>query len=185
MSVTALPQGGARQIRRRATPAVRPRTEADVYSEIVRAWWSLYPDHLDHAMQRFVVGRNFAHTICSESLANREDTIAACARIVSTERWQLRDAVCVRGDFQFSEVFDPASAWWVPLQEAGESSLGVHFWRLVNGMIELRDIATLDDPPALCHGRFAERERERERKVERSLAERFGTGPKLRAVPGV
>jgi hypothetical protein len=73
MPVAAIHQGSTRKIRRPAQ-AARPHSEADLYAEIVRAWWRMYPEHLDHPMQRFVIARDFAQTVCSETMENPADT---------------------------------------------------------------------------------------------------------------
>lgn len=91
------------------------------------------------------------------------DTIAVCARIVSTDDCELRGAIFIHGDFKFTEAFDPESAWWVPLQE-DDSDVGVHFWQMVNAIIQLRSIDPVNDAPALHHGCCAERERKRKSK---------------------
>ena len=91
------------------------------------------------------------------------DTIAVCARIVSTDDCELRGAIFIHGDFKFTEAFDPESAWWVPLQE-DDSDVGVHFWQMVNAILQLRSIDPVNDAPALHHGCCAERERKRKSK---------------------
>jgi hypothetical protein len=107
-------------------------------------------------MQPFVITPEFARAVWDDSVVHPGRTIVACARIVSTEWWLLRDAAQLCGEFEFTEVFDPASAWWLPLHD--ESGLGVHFWRLVNQTIELRSVSSLEASPELYFGRFAERE---------------------------
>jgi hypothetical protein len=154
MPVTASRQRSTRQVTRRGSipPVPRRRSEADVYSEIVRVWWSMYPssERLDHVIQPFVIGPEFAHAVGEHSVADSERAIIACARIVSTERWQLRDAILLSRKLSFIEAFDPASAWWLPLYD--QSGMGVHFWRLVTGTIELRSVGSRASYPSCTSG---------------------------------
>jgi hypothetical protein len=52
------------------------------------------------------------------------------------------------------ESLDPATAWWQALPEPGE--LGLHFWVLGNGTVELRSLAPYDEPSTPEYGRFAD-----------------------------
>lgn len=163
MSATTVRSNGTRRtVHHRTTPVVvKQHTEADVYAEIVRAWVQMYrySDRLDHPMQPFVATSDLTYAV--RKAANPEQIVTACARILSTEGWLLRDAVPICGKLQFTEALDPISAWWLPLDD--KSGLGIHFWRLVNRTIELRTIGRIESSPELRFGRFAEREKRRER----------------------
>jgi hypothetical protein len=137
------------------------RSDADVYAGIVLAWWGMYRqgEHLEHPMSPYVIGPGFARTVWSRVATDRGRIFVACARIVSVEKWRLADARRLAVECLFTEALDPASVWWLPIDES--SGVGVHFWRLVNRTIELRSVGALHAPPELQFGRFAARERRR------------------------
>jgi hypothetical protein len=67
-----------------------------------------------------------------------------------TEGWPI-----VKGK-KLTEALDPRGSWWQPL--AGNTELGVHYWRLALDIIELRGVGPVDEPPVLEYGRFADRD---------------------------
>jgi hypothetical protein len=112
-------------------------------------------------MQPFVFGPELAQTVRLQADSLRAQAIRACSHIVSLYEWELwglrvtRPASGVGGLAR--EALDPVLARWYPLDRA--SALGVHFWKLAGGVIELRALAPFDRPPALRFGRLAEADR--------------------------
>lgn len=158
-TATLDPRGGGIIHARRG---VYTKTEADVYSEIARAWCEMYPlrEHPECPMRTHVVSPGFEREVWGRPEIDPQEVIAVCARVISVESWRLTEvqqtAVCSK----LEEGLDPVTAWWHPLTSAPE--VGLHFWRLAIGMIELRSVAPIDDSPMLESGRFAERNRRRE-----------------------
>jgi hypothetical protein len=150
----------------RETPerAVTPMaSEADLYAAIVSAWYQTHPqgEHIKRPIRPYVFGPEFAKAVWVQPNVIRRHLVAVCARIVSLEAWQLPELLVAKNAPGMGvvpkEILDPAVALWHPANTPAE--LGVHFWRLGAGMIELRDVGPFDRPPALEFGRFAEAER--------------------------
>lgn len=152
------------------TPA---SAEADLYAEIARSWFWSKPkgEHIQRPMQRFVLGPDFAASVGRWPDSVYGHIIGACARVVSLENWEL---LAVEVPKPAASVGTPAREWcdpltleWYPLD--GESELGVHFWRLGGGVIEVRSIGPFYQAPALQFGRFAAAERKLEQDVRRAV----------------
>jgi hypothetical protein len=158
-----------------ARRGVSTRTEADVYAEIARAWCQQHPpsEHLECPMQRHVVGPDFARAVWGRPDIDPQEVIAVCAKVVSVESWRLSEARQTAAGCPMEEGLDPVSAWWHPLRCTAE--VGLHFWRLAIGMIELRSVGPVDDPPRLQFGRFTERNRRREEAALSRIRRRFGS----------
>ncbi len=116
------------------------RTEADMYAEIARAWCQM--DHSserpEYPMQTHVVGPGFARAVWDQPDIDPQEVIAVCAKVVSVESWRLSEVRQTAAGCPLEEALDPVSAWWHPLSSAPE--IGLHFWRLATGMIELRSV---------------------------------------------
>ncbi len=96
-----------------------------------------------------------------------------CAMVVSVESWRLLEVRQTAAGCPLKEGLDPVSTWWHPLSSTAE--VGLHFWRLGIGMIELRSVGPVDDPPQLQFGRFTERNRRREELVASRIRRRLGS----------
>jgi hypothetical protein len=162
MSVTAIRQDTARQTRRQTRSVFKRCTDADVYAVVALAWFHLHQpsEHLANPMKVYAVCPDFARDVWGRPDVDPHEVIAVCARIVSVEKWQLTEGQQTAGCARLTEALDPLNAWWQPL--GGADGLGVHYWRLAVGIIELRSVGPVDQPPALQFGRFTERERRRE-----------------------
>jgi hypothetical protein len=134
--------------------------EADLYAEIVRRWyWSISRGgHIQRPVQPFVLGPNFAASVAQWPDSVYGHIVAACARVVSLHNWELLGRVKVTKHAkdmgtQGQEGLDPVTAAWYPLDGAPE--LGIHFWRLGGGIIDVRSVGPFKQAPALQFGRFA------------------------------
>jgi hypothetical protein len=140
-----------------ARRGVPKRTHAQVYAEIALTWAQMHPPsvHPENPMRTYVVAPSFAEQVWAHADTGRQ-VFAACARIVSTERWRLTEAKpTVRGE-RLTEALDPLCSWWLPL--TSNNGLGVHYWQLALDIIELRSVGPVDEPPQLQYGRFAGRD---------------------------
>ena len=152
------------------TPA---SAEADLYAAIARLWFWSTPKggHIQRPMQRFVLGPDFAASVARSPDSVYGHIVGACAQVVSLDNWELLGVKVPKragGAGTLSgECFDPLTWAWYPLD--GESGLGVHFWRLGGGVIEVRSIGPLNQAPALQFGRFAAAERKLEQDVRRAV----------------
>lgn len=137
-------------------------SEDELYAAVAHTWYCLHPpgEHIRRPMQPYVLGPHFASTAKSEPGPVREEIIAVCARIVSMYRWELPDAIVAKHAVGFGrvpqEALDPATPLWHPLPTTPR--LGVHFWRLGAGPIELRSVGLFDHAPPLEFHRFADAE---------------------------
>jgi hypothetical protein len=108
-------------------------------------------------MKRYAIGPDFAYQVWDQREATAQRIIALCAQIVTLEYSQLPGATQTDDlDCTPREQLDPAATWWQPLDQASE--LGVHYWVLGNGTIELRALAARDARPMPRHGRFGNSE---------------------------
>lgn len=133
-------------------------TEVELYTEIARAWCRIYPPatRVRYPMQPFAVGPDLASVIWEQREDYAQNVIAVCARVVSRREPQGEGAQQVGAlTATPEESLDPATDWWLAVPELGE--LGLHFWVLGNGTVELRKLAPYDDPPLAEYGRFARR----------------------------
>jgi hypothetical protein len=128
------------------------RTDADVYAEIARAWYRMRPssDHLEHPIKKYVVAPSFARQVWDQPGIDPHAVIDVCARVVSEDDWRLREqtrqtVVCSH----LEDGLDPVNGWWHPLGSIGEVTVGLHFWRLAIGTIELRSVGPADEAPQL------------------------------------
>lgn len=131
---------------------------AQVYADIALAWARMHPPsaHPENPMRTYVVAPSFAEQVWEHVDAERQGIFAACARIVSTERWKLAEAKPTARAGRITEALDPLCSWWLPL--ASNNGLGVHYWQLALDIIELRGVGPVDEPPPLQYGRFAGRD---------------------------
>ncbi len=134
--------------------------ERDLYVEITLAWYQRQPRGLkpNFPFRPYLLGRGFAESVkASPKGVDREHVAAVCALLVSLEPWQLGRLQKVMDTQGIGLVpkgaLDPVSAWWYPLNKP--SVLGIHYWELGNGTIELQSLARFDKPPALRFSRFA------------------------------
>lgn len=150
------------------------KNEADVYAEIARAWCGMYPpgEHLEYPMQTHVIAPGFAREVWGREGIDPQEVIAVCARVVSVESWRLTEARHTVVCEILEEGLDPVGSWWHPLTSTPD--VGLHFWRLAIGPIELRSIAPIDDLPRLECGRFTARNRRREQAATSLVTSRLG-----------
>jgi hypothetical protein len=131
-------------------------TEEELYAEISRAWYRMGSPgvHIACPMQPFAIGPELAYAVWSRPEDYAQRIVAVCARVVTFRGWQLPAAQQIEGvDGPPGEALDPAAAWWHPIEKP--SGLGMHYWILGNGTIELRSLAPVDAPPPLEYGRRA------------------------------
>jgi len=134
--------------------------ELDLYMKITAAWYESQPrePHIDGALRPYLLGTGFAQSIQESSWRLDHEHIAAiCARLVSSETWQLdglRKVLDTQSIGRAPKHFlDHVNAWWYPLEKA--DILGIHYWQLANGTLELRLLHKFDKAPPLLFGRFA------------------------------
>jgi hypothetical protein len=140
--------------------------ERDLYVEITIAWYQRRPHelHIDRALRPYVLGTGFANSVRdSPPRVDLEHVAAICALLVCSQPWQL-DGLQKVVDTQSigrapKDELDPICAWWYPLDKP--CVLGVHYWELGSGTVELRRLSRFDKPPALQFGRFAGRRTDR------------------------
>lgn len=153
---TSRPNDGSRKSMRSrpGDHASRRLTEADAYCAITTAWCgSVDQDRrMQHPMRPYFIARSFTQSTLRLPGATAADVFRVCARIISDEELELRDVLRTRKAISIGEPYDPAGGWWHPLCDP---SLGVHFWRLALGIIELRTVAAFASAPQLEVGRYA------------------------------
>lgn len=144
----------------RARRGAPKHNDADVYAEIARAWYRMRPssDHTEYPMRKHVVTPNFARQVWGRAGIDPQAVIDVCARVVSEDDWRLnRQARQTAKCGRLEHTLDPVTGWWYPLNNT--ETVGLHFWRLVIGTIELRSVGPVDESPPLQSGRFGMRER--------------------------
>jgi hypothetical protein len=132
--------------------------ERDLYVEITMAWYQMQSHGLavDRPMRSYVLGNGFAESVKdSPPRLDLQHISAICALVISSNSWELDDLRKVLDTQRIGgrprSALDPVCAWWYPLDKP--SVLGVHYWELGNGLVELRRLARFDKPPALLFGR--------------------------------
>jgi hypothetical protein len=146
---------------RRAQDSFAIATETELYAEIARAWCRIYPPaaRVRHPMQPFAVNRVFTSAVWGQREDYAQKIIAVCARVISRRQPHGEGAQPVSAlTATPRESLDPATAWWQAVPELG--ALGLHFWVLGNGTIELRSLAAYDEPPMPEYERFADTQHE-------------------------
>jgi|GEM_PF-2703113 hypothetical protein len=132
-------------------------TEEELYAEVARAWCRMHspPTRVRFPMRPFAFGPDFAPAVWDQREDHAQEVVAVCAGIVSRRNPNEHGAQEVNGlAMTPGESLDPACAWWQPIPpDLGE--IGVHFWVLGNGTVEIRSLAPLDEPPLPEYGRFA------------------------------
>jgi hypothetical protein len=134
--------------------------EGDLYVGITVAWYRMRNHGLDisHAIRSYVLGDGFAKSVQDAlSEVSFEQVIAICALVVSSKAWELAGLRKILDTQNIHrapiEALDPVCAWWYPLGEPPD--LGIHYWELGNGIIELRRLSRFVLPPGLQFGRLA------------------------------
>lgn len=132
--------------------------ERDVYLEITIAWYEVQTrgSAVDRPLRSYVLGRGFADSVKdSPPRVDLQHISAICALVLTSNSWELQDVRKVLDTQSIGNrprtPLDPVMAWWYPLDKP--SVLGVHYWELGNGLVELRRLAKFDKPPALQTGR--------------------------------
>ncbi len=97
----------------RARRGVPKRMHLQVYAEIALAWAQMHPPsaHPENPMRSYVVAPSFAEQVWAYADTERQAVFAACARIVSTERWRLIEAKPTVRAAQLTEGLDPLCSW--------------------------------------------------------------------------
>jgi hypothetical protein len=133
--------------------------ERDLYVGITAAWYrmQIYGLDISHAIRSYVLGDGFANSV-QDALSDvaLEQVIAICALVVSSKPWELAGLRKILDTQSIHhvprEALDPVCAWWYPLGEPSE--LGIHYWELGNGIVELRRLSRFEMPPGLQFDRF-------------------------------
>lgn len=134
--------------------------ERQLYVEITVAWYQTQPrgTHIDRALRPYALGTGFADSVMNSPRgADLQHVAAICALLICSRPWQL-DGLRMVTDTQGigrapKHELDPVCAWWYPLDKP--HVLGVHYWELGSGTLELKRLSRFDKPPALLFGRFA------------------------------
>jgi hypothetical protein len=141
--------------------------ERELYVAITLAWYETQPRraHIDHALRPYALGTGFALSVQrSPRRVDLQHVAAICALLVRSRPWELdglQKVIDTPGiEHAPKDELDPLCAWWYPLERP--SVLGVHYWELGSGTLELRRLSRFDEPPALQFGRFAAEKQERE-----------------------
>jgi hypothetical protein len=141
--------------------------ERDLYVGITVAWYQMQPHGLsaDHVLRPYVLGTGFASSVKdAPTRVDLEHVTATCALILCSNPWELDGLRKILDTQSISRPprheLDPVCAWWLPLDRP--SILGVHYWELGNGIVELRRLSRFEKPPALHFGRFSAERTERE-----------------------
>jgi hypothetical protein len=136
--------------------------ERDLYVEITVAWYQMQRHGLavDRAFRSYVLGRGFANSVKDfPPRVDLQHVAAICALVVTSNPWELDDLQKVLDTQGIGgrprSALDPVCAWWYPLDKP--SVLGVHYWELASGIVELRRLARFEKPPALQFGRAPRR----------------------------
>jgi hypothetical protein len=134
--------------------------ELDLYIKITIAWYQAQPrgPHIDRVLRPYVLGTGFAKSVQdTPTYVDLQHVAAICALVVSSETWRLDGLQKVLDTHGIGrapkDIYDPVTAWWYPLDKA--SVLGIHYWELANGTLELRLLHRFDRPPPVLLGRFA------------------------------
>lgn len=134
--------------------------ERDLYVEIIMSWYQMQPHGLgiDHAFRPYVLGAGFASSVRdSEAHVKLEHVGAMCALVVSSQPWQLNGLRKILDTQNIGRIpktgLDPLCAWWYPLGKP--YILGIHYWELGNGTVELRRLSRFEKPPPIQLGRVA------------------------------
>jgi hypothetical protein len=141
------------------------RAHAQVYAGIAMAWAHMHTpsDQLENPICAYVVTPSLATQVWAQSDTTQREIFQTCATIVSSERWRLTENAypteagnSTEAREKITEARDPLSSWWLPLPN--NNGLGVHYWRLVIDIIELRGVGPVDEPPEFEYGRLAARD---------------------------
>jgi hypothetical protein len=134
--------------------------EQELYMDITLAWYQAQPQgfHLDRVLRPFVLGSGFATSVDGHrAYLERHRVAEICALVVCSHPWELdglQKVLDVQGIGRVpKDELDPVCAWWYPL--ASPSLLGVHYWELGSGIVELKRVSKFDKPPSLQFGRYA------------------------------
>jgi hypothetical protein len=141
--------------------------EQELYMAITLAWYQSQPQgaHLDRVLRPFVLGSGFASSVDGHRAYLELHRVAAiCALVVCSQPWEL-DGLLKVLDIQGigrapREELDPVCAWWYPLAPQ-PNLLGIHYWELGNGIVELKNLSKFDKPPILQFGRYAAQKKRR------------------------
>lgn len=143
-----------------STPLGTPDSRtANLYAAIAAAWYWLHhsSSHIHRPMQPFVLGPDFAASVAVAQTTHHRHIVTTCARIVSLYSWELPAMRTVTHPASTEalpqEGLDPTMSAWHPLDST--TDLGIHFWKLGSGLIDLRRVGPFDQAPPLQFGRFA------------------------------
>ncbi len=137
--------------------------------EITIAWYQAQPrgPHIDRALRPYALGTGFAKSVQDNPNVDLRHVASICALVVSSETWRLdglQKVLDTQGVGRAPKgIFDPVNVWWYPLNKP--SVLGIHYWELANGTLELRLLHRFDRPPPVLFGRFTAEEDEQEADV--------------------
>jgi hypothetical protein len=134
--------------------------ERDLYVEITMAWYQIQPHGLgiDSPFRPYILGAGFANSVsANEAYVELGRVAAICALVISSHPWQLNGLRKVLDTQNIGRVpktsLDPLCAWWYPLGKP--YILGIHYWELGSGTIELRCLNRFEKPPPIRLGRVA------------------------------
>jgi hypothetical protein len=153
--------------------------EQELYMAITLAWYQAQTRgfHVDRVLRPFVLGSGFARSVDAHREYWELHRVAAiCALLVCSQPWELdglQKILDVQGIGRVpKDDLDPVCAWWYPLAPL-PSLLGIHFWELGSGVVELKTLSRFETPPSLQFGRFAAAKR---RRRAATVARRQGSG---------
>lgn len=135
--------------------------EQELYMAITLAWYQAQPQgfHVDRVLRPFVLGSGFASSVDGHRAYWELHRVAAiCARLVCAQPWELdglQKILDIQGIGRVpKDALDPVCAWWYPLAPP-PNLLGIHYWELGSGIVELKNLSKFDKPPILQFGRYA------------------------------
>jgi hypothetical protein len=135
--------------------------EQELYMAITLAWYQAqtHEDPLDRVLRPFLLGSGFAVSVEGHRAYLELHRVAeVCARVVCSQPWEL-DGLRKVLDIQNigrapKDEMDPVCVWWYPLAPL-PNRLGIHYWELGSGIVELKSLSKLDQSPILQFGRHA------------------------------
>ncbi|HEY5194696.1 MAG TPA: hypothetical protein VIJ39_12615 [Solirubrobacteraceae bacterium] len=141
--------------------------EQELYMAITLAWYQAQPQgfHLDRVLRPFVLGTGFAESVEGHRVYLELHRVAAiCTLLVCSRPWELdglQKVLDVQGIGRVpKDELDPVCAWWYPLAPS-PNLLGIHYWELGSGIVELKRLSKFEKPPVLQFGRYAAQKRQR------------------------
>lgn len=135
--------------------------EQELYMAITLAWYQAQTQGvpLDRVLRPFVLGSEFAVSVEGHrAYLELHRVTEVCALVVCSQPWELdglRKVLDIQGIGRVpKDEMDPVCVWWYPMAPS-PSLLGLHYWELGSGIVELKSVSKFDKPPILQFGRCA------------------------------